>query len=165
MNKKLLGAIGAVAVLTGAAVAFQFASASAPSENLVAQRIEGRWILDADITARLDAQRGFQPPRAFEFAKNDMVVRTLMAAYPRFLGVPIYTGGTSVMGTEKHWFVLTGDYGNTTLMLFTPDRSEPMGDPHYLEVNMALSRDPAKDLMFIGGDLPHESAAAYRRMN
>src|SRR4051812_27059674 len=62
MNKKLFGALGAVAILAGAAVAFQFAVSSPPSENLVAQRIEGRWVLDADITARLDAQRGFLPP-------------------------------------------------------------------------------------------------------
>jgi hypothetical protein len=164
MNKKLLGALGAVAILAGAAVAFQFAVSSPPSENLVAQRIEGRWLLDADITARLDAQRGFMPPRVFEFAKDDVVVRKLVAAYPRFQGMPIFTGGTAVMNGEKHWFLLTGDYGNTTLMLFTPVRDEPMGDPHYLDVNMALSRDSAKDLMFIGGDFPRDSAAAYKRM-
>jgi hypothetical protein len=164
MNKKLLGALGAVALLAGAAVAFQFAVASPPSANLVAQRIEGRWILDADITTRLDPQRGFQPPRAFEFAQDDVVMRKLMAAYPRYQGMPIFTGGTAVYGTEKHWFVLTGDYGNTTLVLFTPVRDDPMGDPHYLDVNMALSRDPSRDLMFIGGDFPRDSAAAYKRM-
>jgi hypothetical protein len=164
MNKKLLGALGAVAVLAGAAVAFQFAYSSPPTENLVAQRIVGRWILDADITARLDAQRGFLPPRAFEFKKDDVVVRKLLAEYPRFAGMPIFTGGTAFMGAERHWFVLTGDYGNTTLMLFTPDRDEPMGNPHYLQVNMALTRDPAKDMMFIGADFPRDSAAAYKRM-
>jgi hypothetical protein len=163
MNKKFVGALGAVAILAGAAVAFQFAVSAPPTENLVAQRLEGRWVLDADITARLDAQRGFMPPRALDFVKDDVVMRKLVAAYPRFGGMPIFTGGTAVMGAEKHWFVLTGDYGNTELMLFTPDREEPMGDPHDLQVNMALSRDPAKDLMFIGADFPRASAAAYRR--
>ena len=39
-----------------------------------------------------------------------------------------------------------------------------MGDPHYMQVNMALSRDPTKDMMFIGADFPRDSAAAYERM-
>jgi len=165
MNKNMLGAFGAIAVLAGAALAFQLSGSANPvKDNLVAQRLEGRWMLDADITARLDPQRGFQPPRAFEFTKDDVVMKKLVSEYPRFQSLPIHLGGTAFQGTEKHWFVLYSEDGNNNLVLFTPTREGPLGEPHYLNVNMALSRDATKDLLFVGGDVPRESAAAYGRM-
>jgi hypothetical protein len=164
MNTKILGAIGAIAVLAGAALAFQFSKASSVDENILATRLEGRWVLDTAITDRLEAPRGFEVPRAFQFTKDDVVLKKLITAYPRFASETIYLAGTAHIGTVDHWFVLTNDKGNAHLVLFTPTREGPVGEPHYLNVNMACSRDKMKDLLFIGGDFARESAAAYSRL-
>jgi hypothetical protein len=160
-NTKFLGALAALAVLAGVAVAIQFSGSAPPTKLIMVDRLPGTWVLDADITARLDPQRGFTPPRGFEFVKDDTILPKLQAAYPRFKNESIYLSGTANMGPDKHWFILLSSFGNTELVLFTPTREGPVGEPHYLNVNMAYSRDPAKDLLFVGGDVPRDSAAAY----
>jgi hypothetical protein len=164
MNKKILSAIGAIAVLAGAAVAFQFSKASTTDENIIASRLEGRWVLDTAITDRLEAPRGFEVPRGFQFTKDDTILKKLITVYPRYASETIYLAGTAHIGTVDHWFVLTNDKGNAHLVLFTPTREGPVGEPHYLNINMACSRDRMKDLLFIGGDFARESAAAYSRL-
>jgi hypothetical protein len=164
LDKKILSALAALAVLTGAAVAFQFTGSAAPAKLIMVDRLPGTWVLDADITARLDPQRGFVPPRGFDFVKDDAILPKLQAAYPRFKNETIYLSGTATMGADKHWFILMSSSGNTELVLFTPTREGPLGEPHYLNVNMAYSRDPARDLLFVGGDVPRDSAAAYARV-
>jgi len=159
---KILGAISAVAVLASVALAFQ-SSASPADDNLIAARLPGRWVLDATITDRLEAPRGFQPPRGFEFTKDDMVLKKLLPVYPRFASETIYLAGTAHVGADKHLFVLTNDKGNNHLVLFTVTSDGPVGQPHYYNISMACARDTMKDLLFIGGDVPRESAAAYSR--
>lgn len=159
---KILGAISAIAVLAGMALAFQ-SSASPADDNLIAARLEGRWVLDATITDRLEAPRGFQPPRGFEFTQDDMVMKQLLVVYPRFATEAIYMSGTAHIGAEKHWFVLTNDKGNNHLVLFTATKDGPVGQPHYYNISMVCARDRMKDLLFIGGDVARESAAAYCR--
>ncbi len=164
MNKKLVSAIGAIAVLAGAALAFQFSGASKMDENLIASRLEGRWAIDSAITDRLEAPRGFVPPRGFEFNKDDTILKKLIGVYPRFSSETIFLAGTAHVGTESHWFVLTNDKGNAHLVLFTPTTEGLTVEPHYYNINMALSRDKMNDLLFIGGDIARESAAAYSRL-
>lgn len=159
----ILGAISAVAVLASVALAFQ-SSASPADDNLIAQRLEGRWMLESTITDRLEAPREFQPPRALEFTQDDMVLKKLLLVYPRFATETIFLSGTAHLGTEKHWFVLTNDKGNNHLVLFTATSDGPVGQPHYYNISMACSRDRMKDLLFLGGDVARESAAAYCRL-
>lgn len=164
LNTKFLSAIGVIAVLASAAAAVQFSNASTADENQIALRLEGRWVLDSTITDRLEAPRGFQPPRGFEFTKDDTVLKQLVVAYPRFATEPIYMSGTAHIGPVTHWFVVTNYKGNNYLVLFTPTREGPVGEPHYLNINMGCARDRMNDLLFIGGDYARESAAAYCRM-
>jgi hypothetical protein len=158
----ILGAISAVLVLAGVALAFQ-TSASPADDNLIAERLPGRWVLDATITDRLEAPRTVQPPRGFEFTQDDMVLKKLLVTYPRFATETIYLSGTAHIGQEKHWFVLTNDKGNNHLVLFNATSDGPVGQPHYYNISMACARDTMKDLLFIGGNVPRESAAAYCR--
>jgi hypothetical protein len=164
MNKKILGAISALAILAGAAVAFQFASASTTNENIIAARLEGRWVVDTDITARLDPDPAATPPRSLEFARDDQVWKQLQQTYPRYQNDAIYMAGTAILAGTKHWFVVMNKNGNALLMLFTPTRGQESGEPHQVFINMVCSREKAKDLLFLGGNLARESAVAYKRL-
>jgi hypothetical protein len=163
MNSKILGAIGAIAVLAGAAVAFQFASVSA-NDNVIASRLEGRWVVDTDVTARLDPDPAATPPRSLQFSKDDAAWKQVQQLYPRLQGEFVYMGGTAQIGANKHVFAVLSKAGNSLMWVFTPSRAEVPGEPHQVFINMVCSRDRTKDLLFLGGDTARESAVAYKRL-
>ena len=164
MKIKLFSALAAAALLAGAALAIQFTGSAPVQDNIIAKRLPGQWVIDARITDQLDPQRGMLAPRMWEFTSDETILRKLVAAYPRFGTDTIYLSGTALMGSELHWFVITSDFGNNHLVLFTPTRDGTVGEPHYLAINMVASRKAMLDLLFIGGDYPRESAVAYDRM-
>jgi hypothetical protein len=164
MKIKLFSALAAAALLAGAALAIQYTGSAPMQDNLIAKRLPGQWVIDARITAQLDPQSDLMAPRTWEFTSDDTVLRKLVTAYPRFGTDTIYLSGTAHMGSELHWFVITSDFGNNHLVLFTPTRDGAVGEPHYFAINMVASRKTSLDLLFIGGDYPRESAVAYDRM-
>lgn len=163
MNKMILTAIGALGLLAGATWAFQFAS-STTKENVIAARLEGQWTLNPEVTSRLDPSRAL-PPKTVEFVKNDRIVAQLRAESPRFQNEVIYMGGTvSIDGSMEQRFVVTCEYGNAHVVILPPVMTEPATNIMTVNVNMACSREPAKDMLFLGGDFARESAAAYDRV-
>jgi hypothetical protein len=163
MNNKLLGALGAIAILAGAGLAFQVAGAPTQKDNLVASRLGGMWTLERSITARLD-QQGMQPPYTLEFVKGDTaLLKAILDVTPRLPEESIYMWGKAYIAGDENWFVLTNFYGDATLLFFTPTRSGPVMDPIPVNINIAYSWNPAKDILFFGGDIPGKSAAAYVR--
>lgn len=158
----VLSAVGALAVLAGAGWAFQFAGAT--KQNVIATRLEGRWLVDAEITAKLDPAPDSKLPRALDITKDDAVFKKITEVYPRFQTVEPYMSGTAVLNGDKHYFVLMNQEGNSHIVLFTATRENPVGEPHSVHIAMACSRDSGKDMVFLGGDLARESAACYTRV-
>jgi hypothetical protein len=164
MNKTILTTLGALGLLAGAAWAFQFAG-STTRENVIAARLEGKWLINTDVTDRLDSGRQVTPPRSIEFVRNDRVVAQLRAESPRFQNDVIYMGGTmKINGSEDHWFVITNEYGNAHVVILTPTLRDPIGAIMPVNINLVCSRDLTRDMLFLGGDLARDSAAAYDRM-
>jgi hypothetical protein len=164
MNMKLLGALGAIAILAGASLAFQLGAQPATQGNLIASRLGGAWTMDRALTARLD-QQGMIPPYTVEFAQaDDSVLKAILRDYPRLQSESIYMWGKASMDGDTSWFILTSFFGNASLVFFEPTPRGVVMDPEPVSINMAVSRFPAKDILFLGGDHPMKSAAAYVRM-
>lgn len=161
-SKKMLGALGALAVLAGVTLAFQFASA--PPQNVLCARLEGRWLVDAEITAKLDPAPDAKLPRAVDFTKDESVFKKILAVYPRLSSESPLTSGTAVLNGEKHYYILLTQNGDSHLLMFLATREEPVGEPHSVHVAMGCSRNAEKDMLFLGGDLARESAACYTRV-
>lgn len=163
MNKIILASVGALVVAAGSVVAFQFGDA--PMDNIIVQRLEGSWTVDVPITKQLEPRPDALMPRSVQFRKDDTVLAKLQGLYPRFklLGESLYMSGTATMNGVDHWFVIHGEGGNNKLVLFTPTREGGAGEPHPVLINLIVSRDQTKDLLFLGGVTARESATAYDR--
>jgi hypothetical protein len=100
-----------------------------------------------------------------QFRKDDVTVNKLKGLFPRFkmLGDAVFMGGTATMNGVDHWFLVMNENNDNKLVLFTPTRDGGAGEPHPVLVNMIVSRDQTKDLLFLGGVLARESATAYDR--
>lgn len=164
MNKmRILGVIGALAVLGGATLAFQFQEVD--SQNIVAKRLPGTWRVDAPLTARLNPAPGAMIPRELVFQNEPMLRDVLVKTYPRYANFDIYMTGTATMNGESHMFALLNEEGNAHLVLFTPGRDDPAIGPHHVHIGIMTSRTSDNDLLYIGGDLVRESAAVYGRVH
>lgn len=152
-----------LALATSAAVAFQFGSST--DENVIVLRLEGTWTVNADISRRLDPKPDVVMPRSIEFKKNDEILGKMQGLFPRFkMAEGIYMSGTAMMNGTEHWFLVLSEKNMSKLVLFTPNREGGVQEPHGALINLIVSRDQSKDLLFIGGIAARESATAYDRM-
>lgn len=164
MNRKLLGALGAIVILAGASLAFQLGAQPTTQGNMIASRLGGAWSMDRALTARLD-QQGMLPPYTLKFAQgDDFILKTILREYPRLQSESIYMWGKASVDGDMNWFILTSFFGNASLVFFDPTLRGPVMDPEPVSINMAFSRYPAKDILFLGGDYATKSAAAYVRV-
>jgi hypothetical protein len=162
MKKSTITVLATVGLLVGSAFALQFSDASS-KENLLLSRLEGQWLVNMDITQRLDSGRPTLPPKTVEFVKSDKVLDQLRALSPRFKSASVVMGGTMKINETAHPFVIESEQGNSHLVILNPERGDPIGQIVTAFICMAPSRDMTKDLLFLGGDTPRESAAAYDR--
>jgi hypothetical protein len=162
MKISTLGLIGAVGLLAGSAFAWQIGSATS-KDNILLTRLQGAWMIDMDITSRLDPFGPFAAPKHFEFVRSDKVLAELRNASPRFKSDAIFMGGMMKMDGVEHPFVVENEHGNSHLIILTPERGDIIGSFVAVYICMAPARDPNNDLLFVGGDSPRESAAAYGR--
>lgn len=162
MKLSTITVIAAVGVLAGSVFALQFGD-PATKENLLLSRLEGQWTVNVDISGRLEPGRPQLPPKMVEFVKSDKVLDQLREASPRFKSEAVVMGGTMKLNGESHPFVIESERGNSHLVILTPQRGDPIGTIVTAFICMAPARDTMKDLLFLGGNNPRESAAAYDR--
>ena len=62
-----------------------------------------------------------------------------------------------------HPFLLIAVHGNPHVLYFRERDGDPMGDGESFNLVLAPAREPASDLLFIGGDFNNQPFAAYDR--
>lgn len=164
MNKFILGTLGAIALTVGSVAAFQFGSDQ--KDNVVVQCLPGTWKLDAELSRRLDPKPDVIVPLTVKFEKQEGVLKAFQAQFPRFglIGDTVCLEGSAMINeTENHFFFVFNENGVNKIVLFTPTRRGGAVDPHAVLINMIVSRDCKKDILFLGGSYARDSASAYVR--
>ncbi|HUS57417.1 MAG TPA: hypothetical protein VM141_02090 [Planctomycetota bacterium] len=167
--KKLLVlscAAGAAVVISSAALLAAF-KVEANKENVVASRIEGQWQRSADLTERLTGQQQPKQGGLMSFKNDPSVAGKIPAKYEEIEVMrsrKVYMAGTMSYRGRDYPFILVEMNGNPHIVYFRDKEGEPMGDAESFNVMLAPAKDPADDLLFIGGDFNNQPFTAYERM-
>jgi hypothetical protein len=146
---------------------------AANKENVVASRLEGRWEPDSALTLRLGGRGGLGDgpavpgSRVVAFQADSTVAARITGEMQKALQEkPIYQSGTLEMGGRRYPYILTELHGNPHVVFFRARREggDPFEDAESFNVMLAPSREPANDLLLIGGDFNNQPFTAYRRV-
>ena len=170
MKKRLFCAV-MVTVLLAACLAMINApfQVKADKENVVASRLEGKWRPQAALTERLTGESKSPqregPSGHLSFESDPSVAQKIPAQYKKFLqNKQIYMAGMMSQRGEVHPFILIEHRGNPHIVYFRERRGAAMGDAESFNVMLAVARDKANDLLFIGGDFNNQPFSAYERV-
>ncbi|MDP6380276.1 MAG: hypothetical protein QF662_02925 [Phycisphaerae bacterium] len=141
-------------------------------ENVVASRLEGTWRLHAKLTERLTGRkvRPGGKARGFIFESDSAVAETIPEKYDKFLkGKQVFMAGTMRFlgrgaGAGARPFILIQYKGNPHIVYFMQRDGAPMGDAESFNLMLAVAKDKAKDLLFIGGDFNNQPFSAFERV-
>jgi hypothetical protein len=136
-------------------------------ENVVASRLEGDWVPDEEIGARL----GTKTQETISFKADASVLDHVPSTLLSYLkDKQIYLAGTMTMGKPKDDTsaqalptVVIESKGNPTLVCFRSRGGKEIDDAESGIVMLATARDKAKDILFMGGDFNNEPMRAWRR--
>ena len=166
MGKRIVVIVGALGLLISCySVAWAF-RLQADKENVVASRLEGRWVPEPKLTLRLTGREVTERQAAQEvsFVTDETVVDKIPQKYQEALGKErIYLCGVMKWKAEDHPFILIAYLGNPCVVYFRERDGDPMGDAESLNVMLAPAKDKDKDLLFIGGDHNNQPFSAYER--
>ncbi|HKE01854.1 MAG TPA: hypothetical protein VKE69_12645 [Planctomycetota bacterium] len=137
-------------------------------ENVVASRLEGRWVPHAELGARLGSHTKPNESIVFRSEKEPAFFSKLPAAAAKSLAKsgPIYLAGTlQWVGWDglEHPFVLVSHIGNPHVVLFRARGGDPLGDAESCNLSLIPALDPKNDLLFVGGDFNNEPFRSYQR--
>jgi hypothetical protein len=163
MNKAIFGMLGGLALMAGSVFAWQ-SGAIGPTNNVLGMRLEGKWALDRELTARLDPNRPGMLPAVLQFDRDDRILDQLRVLSPRFKSERIYMGGLMWIDGMQHPYIVENEGGDSHLVVLMPTRDDPAAIYMTTYICMAASRDRTLDILFLGGDRPNESAAAFDRV-
>jgi len=162
-KKSLAVALCAVAVATVAWAAADLTVVSDPS-NIVSNRLVGRWVLDPELSRRLDPERASTEPAKLEFTSDDAVLTRLGNYSERLQSDRIFAAGMVKTNGKPHPYILVNVSGNMSLVWFRPDgKGNLIGESETKSVSIAIARDRTKDLLFLGGDTARGASAAFSR--
>ncbi len=171
MKCKVIAAVFGVSLLLSVAVVAWAALRVEPDkENVVAGRLEGKWKLNAELTARLfDAKTAESMAKnSYEFRSDPTVAAKIPEKYNDFLkDKQVYMAGTFKSGRgdgQERPFLLVSHKGNPHLVYFRPTRDDPLGDAESFNLVIVPAKDKANDLLFVGGDFNNQPFAAYDRV-
>lgn len=130
-------------------------------ENVVASRLVGQWEPDAELTKRL----GGNAEGTIAFKSDPTVATKVPAKYEKFLkDKAIFLAGTMTFGGKNQPFVLIEMKGNPYVAWFREQGGDPFGDAESFNVMLAVAKETANDLLFVGGDFNNQPFAAYKRV-
>lgn len=155
--------LAAVALTAALAVAPDFRLDENPN-NVVASRLEGEWIADPSISARLWADNVKRKER-FAFRSDPRVADALPERYREmFAEHPAYMAGTMTRLGREHPFVLLSIHGNPHLLWFRGKDGDPFGDLESFNLFVARAERWEDDVLFVGGDFNNQPFLAYQRV-
>ena len=169
MKTLLIAALAATTV----AIGFQQLSLN-PGANVVANRIEGSWLLDKQVTRQLDPDSSTAEMIALEFTSDPQVLRRLQnhPAASDLVKRRIFGAGQMTIGRKDPCPYLLGE-SDGNMMLYWFRWAEPGEEPSektkpslFVDsklVMMGVGRDSEKDMLFLGGDHVRKSSACYGR--
>jgi len=133
------------------------------AESHVPVRILGAWKLEAAISGRLDSTRTAPTPKDLTFTDNPGVLAGLQAYSDRFKNNLIIGSGIVNVDGTTHTYILIAEHGGTTLEWFTGNAAgtDPLAQVTIHRVSIAIAREAANDVLFLGGDLKGSAALAY----
>jgi hypothetical protein len=143
-------------------------SVTVDKNNVVSSRIEGDWVVNADLSAVLSGKGVMEGVRGkklkISFRKDHSIIKDLPLRYYRHLkDKKIYTCGFMTIGGKTYPFYLTHITGNPHILYFRKRKGVPMGDSESFNVMLAVAKDKANDMLFIGGDFNNQPFTAYKR--
>jgi hypothetical protein len=170
MKKWFLGAVTVTALLV-ACLAMTSApfQVKADKENVVSSRLEGKWRPQAALTKRLTGKskspQGEAPSGSLSFKSVPSVAQKIPTKYKKFLqNKQIYMAGMMSRRGKANPFILIEHRGNPHIVYFRERGGDPMGDAESFNVILAVAKDKANDLLFIGGDFNNQPFSAYERV-
>ncbi len=153
-----------VAMVVGVSlVAWAGLDVKSDKKNIVAGRIKGEWAPHKKLSKRLmgDAAAALDN---ITFRIDTSVAKKIPDKYDEFFkGRQVYTAGTLKLRGKEYPFVLIALGGCPHVVYFREKGGEPMGDAESFYVMLAAAKDKAKDILFVGGDMPSESFTALER--
>jgi len=135
-------------------------------ENVVASRLEGKWVVEPKLTQRLYGQHraSFPPGNEVEFISDPAVAKRIPERHVKVLkGRPIYMAGTMKVKAATHPFILIELNGNPQLCYFTEEDGDPMGHGESFILMLAVAKNRVDDLLLTGGDFNSQAFSAFER--
>lgn len=140
-------------------------------ENVVASRLEGVWVLDAELTEHLGGKPVKDGSRTLTFRPDAGVAGDIPEAFAEFLEEPIWLAGKlersgdtkGVLRGDAMPFLLTTLNGNPHVIAFREAGGDPFGDAESFNLTLVPALLPGNDLLFIGGDFNNQPFDAFRR--
>lgn len=136
-----------------------------PDKNsILAARLLGKWQLQEPLSLRLMGKSKHKV-KGLAITADRGVAARIPAKYQPFLdGKRIYLAGQlQLNGKVSYPFVLIARGGSGHIVFFRARNGDPMGDAESFYVMLAQAREPTKDLLFLGGDMPGEPFMALER--
>ena len=156
MRCAVLGLAVAVAAPAALCAAADEIAVAHDNDNVVANRLPGKWEVDRGLSARLQKDdRGIE---ALEFVPDDRVAKLIPDDYRRLLqGKTTYLAGMMGLRGKRYPFILIELHGNPHLVWFQDRGGE------WVKLFIAAAEDRNSDLLFIGGNFSDQPFCAFRR--
>lgn len=134
-------------------------------QHVVASRLEGEWILDAALTARLWPGRRAGRGERLGFAVDPAVFEAVPERVLSMLsGLTCTLAGTLTRQGEQHPFLLVTLRGNSQLIWFAERDGQAFGDLESFIVSLARAEQRTDDLLLVGGDFNNQPFVAFQRV-
>ena len=163
MRTKAIAIMLIAAVLTVSVLAWAGVEVKSDKKNIAASRIEGEWAFHKNLTKRLQGGDATSLDR-LTFRMDSSVANKIPAMYDKFFkDRQIYAAGILKMKDKEFPFVLIALGGCPHVVYFREKGADPLGDAESFYIMLAAAKDKAKDLLFVGSDMPSGTFAAFER--
>ncbi len=143
-------------------------SVTVNKENIVSSRIEGEWVIEENLTTVLGGKEFVEKIHRTNMKRTFRIDHSIIKDlpeeyYPYLKDKKIYTCGFLTMRGKTHPFYLTEWNGNPHIFYFYERDGDPMGNGESFNVMLAVAKENANDLLFVGGDFNNQPFIAYKR--
>lgn len=135
-------------------------------ENVLSHRIAGTWVLDVELTRKLDPARDSAAIKKLKFTDDVKVVENMRELISqRFANRDIFGSGWLWINDAKQQipYIVTHINGNPQVIWFAPTTRDVFGDPVVKNLWIAPASERTNDMMLFGGDSVREAAAGFCR--
>jgi hypothetical protein len=150
-------------VLAASGFALQTLALVQDNQNILRNRIDGKWTLNASMTRQLQPEPGTALPSSLAFTTDPTVAERLASQKDRLNGLHIFQAGMLTMDGKTCPYVVTNEHGNATLLYF-PSRGNEVGAATAVALSIGVGRPKTQDILFFGGTADGTSGSgAYQR--